>query len=569
MLEAIFELLVPLVCASIIDVGIVNNDRAYILKMGLILFLLAAVGLAVALIAQYFAAKAAIKAAGAMRRDVFYHIMDFSDGVRAGQGESALTTRLTSDIDRVQNGINMFLRLFLRSPFIVFGAFIMSFIVDARASLIYLLVLPLLTLTVVLVMKFTLPMYASIQEKLQRIFTIVDENLSGVRVIRAFRNEESQKKGFLEETEELKNRQLAAGRISVLLGPLTLIVVNMGVIWLLYYSGRMVNIGSLTTGETVALVNYMSQILVELIKLANLILLLTRALSSVKRIEEILNTRPDERRHISDIKPVAAETDDNGGNSEGKSAGKQAGETVLSVRDASFSYGDGRRILEGVSFDLYEGETLGIIGGTGSGKSTLLRLIRHSYDIDSGSIYYRNHDIASYDDETISRAIAIVPQKASLFKGTIRSNLAMGDTEASDEKMWRTLAVAQADKIVADKPGGLDEPVSADGGNFSGGQRQRLTIARALIRNADITMLDDSASALDLLTERRLRDALKESQGNRSYIIVSQRASFVKNADRILVLEHGEQVGYGTHDELMNTCEVYREIYLTQYEEEA
>ena len=555
MLEAIFELLVPLVMAKVIDVGIANGDVAYIYRMCAILIALAVIGLAVALTAQYFAAMAAVNAAGAIRRDLFYHVTSFSEGVRSAQGEGALVTRLTNDVNQVQNGINMFLRLFLRSPFIVFGAFVMSCIVDLKASVIYLIVLPVLTFIVVGVMRVTLPMYASVQEKLSHIFTIVDENLEGVRVIRAFRNEGVQRQHFDDETDELRKSQLAAGRLAVLPGPLTFGVVNIAIVWLLWYSGAQVNIGNLTTGETVALVNYMSQILIELVKLANLILLLTRAFSSVHRIEEAMETENDERRHDDDdLSALADET--------------AKGKKLLEMSHVSFSYGDGRKVLNDISLDLDRGETLGIIGGTGSGKSTLIRLIMHTYDAGEGEICLDGRPISAYSDKKISEMIANVPQQAKLFSGTVRSNLLMADEDAKDDEMWSALSVAQADMIVKDKEGGLDAAVRSGGTNFSGGQRQRLTIARAVLKRSDITILDDSASALDLATERSLREALKKDQGNRSYIIVSQRASFVRGADRILVLEHGEVEGYGSHEELMAQCETYRQIYYTQYEKE-
>ena len=555
MLEAIFELLVPLVMAKVIDVGIANGDVAYIYRMCAILIALAVIGLAVALTAQYFAAMAAVNAAGAIRRDLFYHVTSFSEGVRSAQGEGALVTRLTNDVNQVQNGINMFLRLFLRSPFIVFGAFVMSCIVDLKASVIYLIVLPVLTFIVVGVMRVTLPMYASVQEKLSHIFTIVDENLEGVRVIRAFRNEGVQRQHFDDETDELRKSQLAAGRLAVLPGPLTFGVVNIAIVWLLWYSGAQVNIGNLTTGETVALINYMSQILIELVKLANLILLLTRAFSSVHRIEEVMETENDERRHDDDdLSALSDET--------------AKGRKLLEMSHVSFSYGDGRKVLNDISLDLDRGETLGIIGGTGSGKSTLIRLIMHTYDAGEGEIYLDGRPISAYSDKKISEMIANVPQQAKLFSGTVRSNLLMADEDAKDDEMWSALSVAQADMIVKDKEGGLDAAVRSGGTNFSGGQRQRLTIARAVLKRSDITILDDSASALDLATERSLREALKKDQGNRSYIIVSQRASFVRGADRILVLEHGEVEGYGSHEELMAQCETYRQIYYTQYEKE-
>lgn len=550
MLEAIFELLVPLVMAKIIDVGIANKDTGYIMRMCGMLILLAVIGLTVAIIAQYFSAKAAINAAGQMRQDLFFHIMKFSRGTLENAGTASLVTRITNDVNQVQNGMNMFLRLFLRSPFIVFGAMIMSFTVDVKAALAFCVVIPVLGLVVYLVMRATLPKFRKIQEGLEKVLLTVNENLEGVRVIRAFRVEKKQDKRFKDETADLYGRQVSAGRVSALLNPVTYAVINLGIAIILWISGGQVNTGSLTQGEAVALVNYMSQILVELIKLANLILLLTRAISSAGRLQEILTTEPDERTHekLAD-------------------SSNELNDTAIEFDDLSFTYPGSRDYaLSDISVKIGRGQSLGIIGGTGSGKSSLVRLLRHAYDPTSGSLKLFGKDITAYSDEELVQTIGHVPQKANLFTGTIKYNLQLAKPDATEEEMWAALDAAQAKEIVENKENKLDEFIQRGGTNFSGGQKQRLTIARALIKKPDILILDDSASALDMLTERHLHDAIGKLSWHPTSVIISQRASSVMTCDQILVLEGGKVAGLGTSDELLKTCPIYKEIYSTQFE---
>ncbi|MBQ5431428.1 MAG: ABC transporter ATP-binding protein [Lachnospiraceae bacterium] len=551
MLEAIFELFVPLVMAKIIDVGIAQQNRPYIAGMCGILILLAVVGLVVAITAQYFSAKAAIYAAGKIREDVFFHIGTFSRGRLEEQGTATLVTRITNDVNQVQNGMNMFLRLFLRSPFIVFGAMLMAALVDFSAALVFCVVIPLLGLVVYLVMKVTLPRFRQIQTQLEKVLLRVSENLEGVRVIRAFRVEERQKEGFAEDTNELMERQLGAGKIQALLNPVTYALINLGIAGVLWISGDAVNTGSLSQGEAVALVNYMSQILVELIKLANLILLLTRAMASAGRLEDILKISGDERSY--------------------REAGRKgdAGVAIL-AKGLSFSYRDGRdTALTDISFTLEEGQMLGIIGGTGSGKSSLVRLLRHAYDRTGGELLLWGRDVESYTDEEMVELVGHVPQKANLLAGTIRYNLLSANPSATEEEMWQALEWAQAREIVEKKEHQLDEVVLKNASNYSGGQKQRLTIARALIKKPRLLILDDSASALDMLTEKKLRQTLTNLPWKPTIVLISQRASSVMEADRILVLEDGTMAGFGSSRELLETCDIYREIYSTQFGKEA
>ncbi len=550
MLEAIFELFVPLVMAKIIDVGIAQSDKGYILRMCGLLMLLAVIGLAVAITAQYFSAKAAINAAGRIRSDVFFHIMKFSRGTLETSGTASLVTRITNDVNQVQNGMNMFLRLFLRSPFIVFGAMIMSFTVDVKAALVFCVVIPVLGLVVYLVMRATLPKFKRIQEGLEKILLTVNENLEGVRVIRAFRVEDKQDKRFKDETSDLYGRQISSGRISALLNPVTYAVINLGIAAVLWISGGQVYTGDLTQGEAVALINYMSQILVELIKLANLILLLTRAISSADRLEEVLKTEPDERAHENKAE-----------NAEGNS------ENAIEFKNLSFTYPGSRDYsLSDISITLKKGQSLGIIGGTGSGKSSLVRLLRHAYDPTSGELLLFGKDIKEYSDEELVKIIGHVPQKANLFAGTIAYNLRLAKPDATEQEMWEALEEAQAKEIVENKENKLEEQIQRGGTNFSGGQKQRLTIARALIKKPQLLILDDSASALDMLTERHLHDAIEKLPWHPTSVIISQRASSVMTCDQILVLEGGKAVGLGTSEELLKTCPIYKEIYTTQFE---
>ncbi|MBQ5485093.1 MAG: ABC transporter ATP-binding protein [Lachnospiraceae bacterium] len=551
MLEAIFELLVPLVMARIIDVGIASENRGYIATMCGVLVLLAVVGLVVAITAQYFSARAAIYAAGKIREDVFFHIGTFSRGRLEEMGTATLVTRITNDVNQVQNGMNMFLRLFLRSPFIVFGAMLMAALVDLTSALVFCVVIPLLGLVVYLVMKSTLPKYRQIQIQLEKVLLRVSENLEGVRVIRAFRVENRQKKEFARDTNELMNRQIGAGKIQALLNPVTYTLINLGIAGILWISGGAIQTGRLSQGEAVALVNYMSQILVELIKLANLILLLTRAMASAGRLEDILKTAGDERSYKEDMV-------------------YEDGELAIEARDLCFSYMGGRdTALTDVSFSLGEGQMLGIIGGTGSGKSSLVRLLRHAYDRTGGELLLWGRDVNSYRDEDMVKLIGHVPQKANLLAGTIRYNLLTAKKDATEEEMWQALEWAQAREIVEHKEHQLDEPVLKNASNYSGGQKQRLTIARALIKKPRLLILDDSASALDMLTERKLRQTLLSLPWKPTIVLISQRASSVMSADRILVLEDGHVAGFGTNEELLEDCEIYRQIYSTQFGKEA
>jgi ABC-type multidrug transport system fused ATPase/permease subunit len=550
MTEAVFELLVPLVVAAVIDRGIANGDTAYIVKMCGLLILMSVAGLVFSVTAQYFAAKAAIYISAKMRQDLFCHIIDMSPGSHGKVGTSALTTRITSDINQVQSGINMFLRLFLRSPFIVMGALIMAFFVDASASLIFVLVIAVLGVVVFFVMKTTLPIFSRIQKQMEKIFREVGENLEGARVIRAFGNQQQQLEEFEGQTTELYNMQMQAGGISALLNPVTYVVVNLGIIAVLWFGAAQVEMGLLATGEVVALINYMSQILVELVKLANLIVLLMRAVPSVGRIRQVMEMPADERRYTE------------------KEAQKQS-EMAVELQDVSFAYPDGAdTVLSHISLQVPKGSTVGIIGGTASGKSTLLQLLYHGYDVTEGQIRLEGRDIASYSQEELAKRIGVVPQKALLFTGTIEENLRMGRADITEDMLATAVTAAQAQNVIASKENGMQEPVLQDARNFSGGQRQRLTIARALAGQPDILMLDDSASALDMATDAALRKAIRQLSWHPTTFIVSQRASAVMAADQILVLEHGNCVGLGTHEQLLAENEIYQEIYYSQFPRE-
>ncbi len=550
MMEAIFELLVPLVMASIIDVGIANRDTAYVIRMSLVLVLLAVVGLSFAITAQYFAAKAAIFSATKMRQDLFFHIMDMSAESHSSQGSSALITRITSDINQLQNGINMFLRLFLRSPFIVFGAMIMAWTIRAKAAIIFMVVILLLSLVVYGIMKSTLPIFATVQKKLEKVFLAVGENLEGARVIRAFGNQEEQLQDFRDKTGSLYEDQMHAGKISALLNPVTYVLVNLGIVLLLWVGADWVGTGILAKGEVVALVNYMSQILVELIKLANLIVILMRCVPSVGRVAEVMEMKADQRQ------------------TEEKLSAKK-NDLALKFEDVSFCYpGSGEPALSHISFQVGKHERIGIIGGTGSGKSSLLQLMMHAYDATSGEITLFGEDVSAYTDGELAERIGMVFQKAVLFTGTIRENIAFGRDKITEQDIWDALHWAQAKDIVEAKTNGLDEEVLQGARNFSGGQRQRLTIARSLAGKPDLILLDDASSALDAATDAKLRKDLSELPWKPTVVIVSQRASSVMDADHILVLDNGECVGWGTHSELLQSNEVYREIYHSQFPEE-
>ena len=547
MTEAVFELLVPLVVAVIIDRGIPSGDRGLILRMGGVLVALGAGGMLLAFTAQWFSAKAACGFAASVRRALFSHIQSLDWTELDAEGTATLITRLTSDINQLQSGLNLFLRLFLRSPFVVAGAVVMAFVVDARTALVFCVTVPLLALVVAAVMRVTTPMYRGVQKRLDGVLAAVRENITGARVIRAFGREDDEQRRFDEQNESLTASQLAVGRISALMNPVTYVIINLAVIAVLYTGGRRVDAGALSQGEVVALVNYMSQILVELIKFANLVVSITKALASAGRVESVLARKagmafPETSAH-PDASAPAVEFDD------------------VSLRYA----GAGAPSLEHVSFTLARGGTLGVIGGTGSGKSSLVNLIPRFYDATSGRVRLEGNDVSAYTKDTLRAMVAVVPQKAQLFTGTIRSNLQMGAPDADDASLWEALRAAQAEDFVRRKPGGLDEPVSAGGKNFSGGQRQRLTIARALAAKPDILILDDSASALDFATDAALRRALRELPFAPAVVIVSQRASSLMHADTIVVLDDGRVAGEGTHEELLRTCPVYEEIYQSQF----
>lgn len=555
MLEAIFELLVPLVMASIINKGIASSDTHYILRMSGVLLLLAVVGLIFSITAQYFSAYVAVFTAAEIRRDLFAKIMSLSQGVKESIGEEVLTTRITNDINQIQNAINMVLRLFLRSPFIVAGAIVMAFIVDIKSAFTFVLVVALLSIIVYFIMRYTLPRYKAIAAKLEKVLHAVSENLEGSRVLRAFCQVDEEKESFEAKTGELAMMQIGTGKVSALLNPVTYVVVNLGIVFLIYVAMHRVDNGFILQGDVVALVNYMSQILVELIKLANLIVLLMKAFPSADRVQELMEMKSDERSFdkLNDNLIIG-----------GSDAPEQ-----ISIKNVSFSYnGTADMDLEDINLEIPAGSTLGIIGGTGSGKSTLLKLLNHTYDVTKGSIEIGGTNVNQFDDSYLAKCFGIVPQKAYLFSGTVRSNMEMAGTNPDDDEIKSALNIAQAIDFVEAKEGGIDTEVKGRGSNFSGGQRQRLTIARALIGHPKYLLLDDSASALDLATEAKLKKALMNLSWHPTLIIVSQRASSVIEADQILVLDDGKCVGLGNHDKLIKDCETYQEIYYCQYPRE-
>ena len=548
MLEACFELLIPLVVASIVDVGIDTGDRGYIIRMCLVMVALGVIGLASSVTAQFFAAKAAVGFAGRLRHHVMERILSLSYTQIDQIGTSTLVTRMTSDINQVQNGVNLTLRLLLRSPFVVFGAMIMAFTIDFQAALVFAVLIPVLCVVVFGIMLVTMPMYKRVQAGLDAVTSATRQNLTGVRVLRAFRMEEQEVGSFSEKTEELTQKQLDAGRISALMNPVTFVIVNLAVIVLIHVGAVRVEGGALTQGLVIALYNYMSQILVELIKMANLIITMTKAVACGNRVEAILEIVPEDNR--------------------GAEGGKLRG--AVEFRDVTAAYeGASEPSLEHISFTAAPGETVGIIGGTGSGKTTLVNLIPGFYNAVSGRILLDGVDVKEYDPQLLRNQIGVVPQKSVLFKGSIRDNLLWGRNDASDEELWQALDIAQAREVVKDKRGELDASVSQGGANFSGGQRQRLTIARALVRKPSILILDDSASALDYATDARLRMAIRKMEDPPTTFIVSQRAASVRYADRIIVLEDGVMVGMGTHEQLLESCRVYQEICYSQFSKEA
>ena len=550
LLEASLELLVPLVMAQIIDTGIANGDRGFILSRCGILAALAAVGLVCSITAQYFAAKASVGFAAKLRSTLFKHIQSLSYSKLDTQGTGTLIARITGDINQVQSGMNLALRLLLRSPFVVFGAMIMAFTIDVKAALVFVVTIPLLSIVVFGIMLWSIPMYKKVQARLDKVLGITRENLSGVRVIRAFCKEDEERREFGERNAALTKLQLIVGRVSAAMNPATYIMINLGIAVLIYVGALRVDSGILTQGQVVALYNYMSQILVELVKLASLIITITKALACAGRVSAALDVESD--MHGADTMPKEIDT----------------GEEVR-FENVEFGYATGGEpALSGISFSVKKGETMGIIGGTGSGKSSLVSLIPRFYDATGGHVYIKGNDVKDYPLGALREMVGMVPQKAVLFKGTIRENLRWGNADATGEEMERALSDAQALEIVKAKPEGLDSPVAQNGKNLSGGQRQRLTIARALIKKPEILILDDSASALDYATDLALRRSLAALSYKPTVFIVSQRASSILHADKIAVLDEGKIVGLGTHDELMQTCPVYREIYYSQYEQE-
>lgn len=555
LLEAFFELMVPLVMANIIDYGISNRNMGYIGKMGLLLLLLGVVGLASSITAQFFAAKAAVGFSTKLRQALFNHIEDlnFTDIDKAGT--STMITRMTSDVNQVQSGINMTLRLFLRSPIIVFGAMIMAFTIDVKCALIFVVAIPLLSIVVFGIILSTIPMYKKVQSRLDQVLGITRENLTGVRVIRAFHQEAKEEERFRENNEALSAMQIFVGKISACMNPVTYIIVNGAIIALIYTGAVQVNIGNLSQGEVVAIINYMNQILVELVKLANLIVTMTKALACADRVASVFEIGADAAYVGAQNQKLADKVD--------KSA------PFLDFKHVSLTYqGAGAPTLQDMNFTVNRGDTVGIIGGTGSGKTSLVNLIPGFYPATEGEILLEGRDIKTMSDEELRGRIGVVPQKAVLFKGTIRSNLRWGKPDATEEEMWKALELAQASEVVEGKDGKLDATVAQNGKNFSGGQRQRLTIARALVREPEILILDDSASALDYATDAKLRAALRTLEDKTTTFIVSQRASTIRHADKIIVLDDGEIAGVGTHDELLKDCTVYQEIYYSQYPEQ-
>ncbi len=554
MLEASFELIVPLVTAQIIDVGIVRRDGAFIWKMGLVMVVLGLVGLACSLTAQYFAAKAAMGFSTGLRRELFAHINSLSYRELDEIGTPTLITRITSDVNQAQTGVNLVLRLFLRSPFIVAGALVMSFTIDVQVALIFLVAVPLISLVIYLIMRWTVPIYREVQKMLDLISRLTRENHVGARVVRAFGRQREEIEAFTRADREFTRIQMSAGRISALLNPATYVIMNLAIVLILWVGGRQVDMGRLTQGEVTALVNYMTQILLALLALANLIVAVTKAMASGTRLNEVFAMTTS----LSDEVREEIRTDTDG--------------SRVVFRDVSFSYAHSSSpALEGISFSAEKGQVVGIIGGTGSGKSTLIDLIPRFYDAASGTVEVDGHPVAAYPLGQLRKKIGVVPQRAVLFKGTIRDNMRWGKEDATDEEIWRALEVAQAREFVEKKEGKLEATIAQGGRDLSGGQRQRLTIARALVREPEILILDDSTSALDNATDAALRGALraqtKRSGQGMTVFLISQRAASIKQADKILVMDEGRLAGVGTHSELLRDCPVYREICLSQFSE--
>ena len=563
LLEAVFELFVPIVVANIIDKGLAegNTNMPYIIRMGLILLGLALVGMVAAITAQFFAAKAAVGFSAGLRSALFANIQRLDYTSLDKVGTSTLITRMTSDVNQLQNGVNMVLRLFLRSPIVVFGAMIMAFTIDVKAALIFVCAIPLLAIIVFGIMLISMPLFKKVQGGLDKVLGHTRENLTGVRVIRAFNLQNSELSTFEEENKKLTKMQTHVGRFSALTNPLTYVIVNGAIIALIYVGAIRVNSGALTQGQVVAIINYMNQILVELVKLANLIVLMTKAAACGDRVNKVLKMDNGAREAYG----VAT---NESSNVAGGKASDRANSAYMVFDHAGLTYdGAGDATLTDMDFTVEKGQTVGIIGGTGSGKSSLVNLIPALYPATEGAVYLEGENLLQIDSGRLREKIGIVPQKAVLFKGTIRSNLLWGKKDATDEELWKALEIAQATEVVKGKDGELDAEVEQNGRNFSGGQRQRLTIARALVGMPEILILDDSASALDYATDAKLRKALSEIKDS-TVFIVSQRASSVKNADKIIVLDDGKIVGIGTNDELLKSCEIYQEIYYSQYQKE-
>ncbi len=559
LLEALMDLIVPLVIADIIDRGIANGDKVYILERFIFLLLLAAVGLAFSITAQWFAAKASVGFATDLRQKLFDHIQSLSYSRVDTLGTDTLITRMTSDMNTLQNGVNMVLRLLLRSPFIVLGAMVCSFFIDVKSALVFVVAIPILSLVIYGLMALSIPLYRKVQAKLDRVLGLTSENLTGVRVIRAFCREEDEVASFDFANEELTHLNLLVGRISALMNPVTYVLINVATVVLIQVGAIRVNAGVLETGAVVAMYNYMAQMIVELIKLANLIVTINRALACGDRVAQVLDISPG-MEFPEELISHATERD----GAEDNQAASAA--DAVHFSHVSFCYeGGGDEALTDIEFTAKRGETIGIIGGTGSGKSTLVNLIPRFYDVTEGAVEVDGINVKDYPKNGLTDCIAMVPQKAVLFEGSIRDNLTMGLTGVSDEDLWKALETAQAKEVVEGKDGKLDAGVEQNGRNFSGGQKQRLTIARALARKPEILVLDDSSSALDFATDAALRKAINNLEGDLTVFIVSQRTSSIRNADQILVLDDGKLVGKGSHDELLKTCEVYQEIHASQF----
>lgn len=560
MLEASFELFVPLVMAAIIDVGIANQDKPYIVKMCFVLIALGIIGLVCSITAQYFAAKAATGVGTGIRHGLFEHIQKFTFTEMDQLGTSTLITRMTSDINQIQSGVNLVLRLFLRSPFIVFGAMIMAFTVDVKAALVFVVTIPLLSLIVFGIMLVTMPMYKKVQADLDQVLLATRENLTGARVIRAFNKEEDETKRFENANQILTDAQKYVGSISGMMNPLTYIIVNGAIIALIYVGAVRVDIGDLTQGQVVALINYMSQILVELVKLANLIISVTKAAACLNRVESVLAVKPDMNEGDVRWKSNSSEADRDLKNKI----------PVVEFSHVSLTYkGTSDTSLSDINFCAEKGQTIGIIGGTGSGKSSLVNLIPRFYDATDGTVKINGRDIKEYQTENLREHIGVVLQKAVLFKGSIADNLRWGKEDATEQEMYEALDISQAREFVDTKQGGLEFQIEQGGRNLSGGQKQRMTIARALVRKPEILILDDSASALDFATDAALRKSIKEMKNQPTVFIVSQRAASIQYADQIIVLDDGAMAGIGTHEELLKDCPVYQEIYYSQFPKEA